>query len=312
MVAAQRSGRSRYRLILLGLTAITLLTLDFRSFGPLDQAQQTVRDVAEPVVGLAGTILSPIGNAWNAIFDFGDLEAENETLRERNAELEGAIIQADADTDALKRVLEASDITYVGDIPRVTASVVRRAVGNFDSDVVTIDKGSNDGLRSGLAAVTGAGFVGKVDRVDATTATVILSSDPSLTVGLRIIGFDYLGLGHAVSGDPTLMVIDQGIEWPSDNDQSKLVTEGSVVVTDAASRYPAEIPIGTVVRVQRGGTDGASQEILVKLAADSQGLDFLSVLLEGGSQTDLDVGPEDLPSAPPAEPEAGTGDGGGG
>jgi hypothetical protein len=60
MALTQRSiGKSRHRMILLVLTAITLLSLDLSSFGPLGTAQRLVRDLLHPITEVAGAIVSP-------------------------------------------------------------------------------------------------------------------------------------------------------------------------------------------------------------------------------------------------------------
>ncbi len=45
-------------MILLVLTAITLLSLDLSSFGPLGTAQRLVRDLLHPITEVAGAIVS--------------------------------------------------------------------------------------------------------------------------------------------------------------------------------------------------------------------------------------------------------------
>ncbi len=288
MALAQRIGRSRHRLILLVLTAITLLTLDLRSFGPLDSAQRFVRDLLHPVTEVAGTVFSPFSDAWNAVFDYDDLEAQNATLREELDGLRGDQIRADAERLAFQRLLDAADITYLEDVPFETATVVRGAVGNFDSDVITIDKGSNAGIRSGMAVVTGAGLVGRVDRVDVTTATVQLISDNNLVIGVRLVDTDEVGLGQAEPGHDGLFKIDQGLDWPEDDDLSLLPAPGTAVVTAAASRYPAEIPLGWVIAAEQA-VDGLSLEVTVQLSNDVSDLGFVTVLLaEGIDQVPLE------------------------
>ncbi len=68
-------------MVLLGLTAITLLSLDLSGFGPIGTAQRWVRDLLHPVTEVAGAIASPFSNAWNAVFDYDDLETERDQLR---------------------------------------------------------------------------------------------------------------------------------------------------------------------------------------------------------------------------------------
>ncbi len=297
MALAQRIGRSRHRLILLVLTAITLLSLDLRSFGPLDSAQRFVRDLLHPVTEVADTVFSPISNGWNAAFNYSEIKAENEDLRAEVEALKAETITFEAEQAAFERLLEATNITYLEDVPRVTAAVVRGAVGNFDSNVITIDLGSRDGIESGMAVVTKAGFVGRVDRVDVTTATVQLVSDANLILGVRLVDTDQVGLGHSLDGGMGTFVIDQGLDWPENDDRSLLPEIGTGVVTDAASRYPAEIPIGWVVET-RQTVDELTLEVIVRLSNDVGDLGYVSVLLaEGVDQVPLEE-PEPSPFIP--------------
>jgi len=288
MPPARRAGRSRYRLALLILTAVTLLSLDFRGFGPIGSAQSGVRDVIEPVTSLFDTALSPVGDAWNAVFRYDDLEAENADLRRLIDEMAGDAIQAEADHAALLRIQEASDIRFSDSIPTVVATVLRGEVGNFDTNVVTIDKGSSSGFEPGMAVVTGAGFVGRLTRVDRTASTVELVSEPSLVVGVRIVSTDEVGLGHGVAGEPNLFVIDQGPAWPEGGDPELLPRIGSAVVTATDSRYPAEIPIGTVADVTT--PDGLAMIVTVALSNDVTDIGFVSVM--------LNVAPDEVPLLP--------------
>ncbi|MXW94075.1 MAG: rod shape-determining protein MreC [Acidimicrobiaceae bacterium] len=278
MAVAQRSGRSRYRLLLLILTAATLLTLDFRGFGPLDAAQSRVRDALEPVVSAVDAALGPVAEVWTAMFTYNDLRAENERLRDEVDRLASADIRGAAERDALERLLDATGVTFVEGVERLTATVLRDSAGNFDDDVMSIDVGHREGVAPGMAVVTSAGFVGRVETVDAASSTVTAVSDPSLVVGVRLLDSGDVGLGHGMAGDPTKFVVDAGVRWPETGDLSELPAVGSPVVTAAGSRYPADIPVGRVASVEPSEA-GLAQLVTVDLAADVQDLGYVTVLL---------------------------------
>jgi len=299
MALAQRTGRSRHRLILLALTAITLLTVDLNGFGPIESAQRVVRDVLDPVTSLAATVVSPAGDAWNSIFNYGDLEDENNALRAELEELQGAIIRGEADTETLRRLLAATDLAYVDDLERVTAEVKYGSVGNFDDHLITINKGSRDGISEGMAVVTGAGLVGRVERVDNATATVQLISDATLFVGARLVSTDKVGLGHAVPGEAGMFVIDRGTDYPDTDDPTLLPEIGSRVVTAGESSFPADIPIGTVRSVRRS-SDEASMEVQVDLANNVDDLHFVTVLIVE-PPSEFPLGPIEAPGGTGAE-----------
>ena len=290
MAVAQRSGRSRYRLLLLILTAATLLTLDFRGFGPLETAQGRVRDALEPVVSAVDVALGPVAEVWTVMFSYNDLQEENARLRDEVDRLGSADIRSAAQQDAFDRLLDATGVTYVEGVERLTATVLRDSPGNFDDDVMSIDAGRRDGVAPGMAVVTSAGFVGRVETVDAVSSTVTAVSDPGLVIGVRLLDTGDVGLGHGMAGDPTRFVVDAGLRWPETGDPSELPAIGSPVVTAAGSRYPADIPVGRVASVEPAEA-GLAQLVTVELAADVQDLGYVTVLLQTPAD-EAPVGPD--------------------
>ena len=290
MAVAQRSRRSRYRLLLLILTAVTLLTLDFRGYGPLETAQSRVRDILEPVVSAVDVVLGPVAEVWTVMFSYNDLRTENEQLQAEVDSLRSADIRAAARDDALDRLLDATGVTYVDDIEQVTASVLRDSVGNFDDDIVSIDVGHRDGVAPGMAVVTAAGLVGRVETVDTAQSTVTMISNPNLVIGVRLIDTGDVGLGHGMAGEQTRFVIDTGLRWPETGDLSELPAISSAVVTAAGSRYPANIPVGRVAAVEPAEA-GLVQLVTVDLAADVDDLGFVTVLLQVPVDT-APIGPD--------------------
>lgn len=290
MAVAQRSGRSRYRLLLLILTAATLLTLDFRGFGPLETAQSRVRDALEPVVSAVDVVLGPVAEVWTVMFSYNDLRSENARLKDEVDRLGSADIRSAAQQDAFDRLLAATGVTYVQDVEQLAATVLRDSPGNFDDDVISIDVGHRDGVAPGMAVVTSAGFVGRVETVDAVSSTVTAVSDPGLVIGVRLLDTGDVGLGHGMAGAPDTFVVDAGLRWPETGDLSELPTIGSPVVTAAGSRYPADIPVGRVASVEPAEA-GLAQMVTVELAADVQDLGYVTVLLQAPTD-EAPVGPD--------------------
>ena len=278
MAVAQRSGRSRYRLLLLILTSVTLLTLDFRGYGPLETAQSRVRDILEPVVSAVDVVLGPVAEVWTVMFSYNDLREENASLQEEVDRLSSAELRAAARSDAFQRLLSATEIMYVDDVEQLAATVLRDSVGNFEDDVMSIDVGHRDGVAAGMAVVTSAGFVGRVETVDTASSTVTAISNPGLVIGVRLLDTGDVGLGHGVAGDGTKFVVDAGLRWPETGDLSELPSIGSPVVTAAGSRYPADIPVGRVASVDPAEA-GLTQLVTVELAAEVQELGYVTVLL---------------------------------
>ncbi|HSL56610.1 MAG TPA: rod shape-determining protein MreC [Acidimicrobiales bacterium] len=291
MAAPRRTSRARFVLALLVLTAVTLLTLDVRSFGPIDAARRAALAVLAPVRGAVGWVIDPAVDAWNGAWGYDELRAENDELRARLDELVGADAREASALETVRRFLEQADVTYAGDIPQVVTRVVSGPVSSFEY-TVTIDKGTESGIREGMAAVTAAGLVGRVERATDGQAIVQLISDPRFGVGARVVSSQALGLveGRGRDRDPRL-------EVPGDEP----LAEGDLVETSGLDRslYPPNVPIGRVVDVSNRATgDGAvdddadsttsstlglqvvaTQQASVDLHADLGRLSFLTVLL---------------------------------
>jgi rod shape-determining protein MreC len=296
VASPRRSSRARFVLALLVLTALTLLTLDVRSFGPLDAARRVALTVLAPVRAAVGWVVDPAVDAWNGAWGYDELAEENARLRARLDELAGSRAREASALETLRRFLEQADVTYAGEIPQVVARVVSGPVSSFEHSV-TIDKGTESGIGEGMAVVTAAGLVGRVERAGDGQSLVQLISDPRFSVGARVVSTQALGLveGRGRDRDPRL-------EVPGDDG---VLVAGDLVETSGLDRslYPPNVPIGRVVDVAEPGTDDtadgadddtaggdttsttlgldvvATRRGAVDLHADLGRLNFLTVLL---------------------------------
>lgn len=269
-LSTRRSGRTRFTLVLLILTSITLLTLDFRGFSPLGSVRSAVLDAFEPVGSFASDTMAPVRDAWNGAFDYDNVQSENEALRQRVDELEGQITSGDVAKQSLQQLLEQVDIPFVGDLPTAGARVVSGAVGNFDQ-TIEIDKGESAGIRVGMSVVTGRGLIGVVTNASSDRAVIELLSSGRYSVGFSIVGTNVLGEARGLA---------DGQRMTATTDVDRIVVPGQILVTSglSRSRFPAGLPIGTVTGTTRD--EGAlEQQIDVQMLADLSDLTFVSVVL---------------------------------
>lgn len=254
-LSTQRRGRTRFTVLLLVLTAITLLTLDGRGFGPIGSARSAVLSALSPVGDFGAAVFRPIGNAWSSAFDQGDLQAENDRLTQENEQLQGQVLAGQLSQQQLQQLLENEGITFTGDLPRVHARVVAGSVGNF-GQTLDLDKGSSSGIAEGMAVVTGKGLIGKVVQVSADRSTVELITSGNYQVGFTAVGTAAVGIAQG-TGSPSLL---RGFNV----DVSQTVEVGQIVVTGGTqrSKFPPDLPIGTIATVQ---TDAAARETKVDI-----------------------------------------------
>lgn len=276
MVSSRRTSRiGRTRLLfLLVVTSITLLTLDFRGSGAVADARGVASTVVSPLIDAAGTVTEPFTDAWNGIFGYSDLERENEQLRERIADMEGAVLEAE---EALQQYEELTDLERVSrwsDLPSVVGRVVAGSFTNFEN-TVQIDRGTDDGVAVGNPVVTGAGLVGRVVAVTSSRATVQLITDPGFDIGIRLALTREIGVARGTGLDRPLL-IDQGIPVNLEDN----IRHREAVTTSGVSRsaFPPGIPVGRVESVEAAG-DQLSLIVTVDPVADLERLTFVRVLL---------------------------------
>ena len=267
MAAPRRAERPRPTLLILLAAALTLLTLQFRGAEPLNAFQQGIRDVISPVRSIVDRATDPIQTAWSGIFGYADLQAENERLATELAQVRGAVLSDEADRELLERLLGEVDIAYA-DLDTVVARILGTPPGNFGSHLVEIDKGSDDGLAEGMAVVSGAGLVGRLDQVDRDRSVVILATHADFSVGVRLVASQDEGLARGTGG-PTIR-IENGIRLDA------VIADDEVVVTAGGrSLFPADIPVGRVVDPDNFAEFEGS--VVGELAAGLENLSFVNV-----------------------------------
>jgi rod shape-determining protein MreC len=269
----RRSRRHRFVLVLLALTSVTVLTLDYRGAGDgaLESVRQSARDAFAPVQAAADRAVSPVAGFFSTVAHYGTLKSENTRLRRQLDEARAEAIRgADADRER-QGLLSLQGLDYAGGLASVPARVVSTAPTNFQL-TVTLDHGTDAKLAVGMPVVTNAGLVGRITEVSKVRSTVLLVTDPSSNVGVRLATSGEQGVVKG-GGARQLLPLDLV-------DTTTPVPEGEPVVTSGLEKglYPPQIPVGRV-RSAKAPPGALQQDILVQPSVDLVSLEFVRVLL---------------------------------
>ena len=294
------SRRTRVVLSLLLLTAFTLVTLDYRAGNgsPLQSLRGVAGAVFGPVERQLARVTRPVGDAVGALVHPGRSRSRLDALRRENDDLRLQLHRTALDAararqlDALLRLKDAGGYTLV------PAQVVAVGDGlNFEW-TATIDAGTSDGVRAGMTVVNGAGLVGRVVRLTARTATVLLAIDPVFHAGGRLEGSLQLGYTSGQGLRPMTLTLP---------DPHAQVRPGDRLVTQPAGPPAAAgIPIGRVSAVV-GAAGALTRTALVMPFVNFTGLDLVAIVVVP-PRTDprdrvLPARPK-VPPQPPARPTA--------
>ncbi|HEX6595640.1 MAG TPA: rod shape-determining protein MreC [Acidimicrobiales bacterium] len=278
MAVYRRSRRHRFFLLLLVLTSITVITLDYRDGGggSLESLRRGARDALAPLQNVASDAFEPVGNFFGGITRYRSLQRENDRLRAELEDARGAQLSEEGAERERQALLDLMRLDFASTIPAVAARVVSTSPSNFQHTVV-VDRGSDKGVAVGMPVVTGAGLVGRVLEVSQTRSTIRLLTDRSSSVGVRLTGSGEVGIASG-----------SGAREPLDVDfvaAGTKVAEGEALVTSGVdgSAYPPEVPVGTIKSFNT--PPGAiQQEIRMEPAVDLGRLEFVKVLLWGGGR----------------------------
>ena len=221
MAVYRRSSRTRYVLAVLVLAALTLSpsTPAATAAASLTTSAPRFHDAFSPLQRATHSALRPIGNFFTGALDYGSLRRENQRLRDQVAGLQAQSIQAAG--RAVGRptaVLAEQQLPFVGSIPTVSVEVIDNGSSNFEN-TVTVDKGTTSGIAVGQPVVAAGGLVGSVAAVSSRTATVVLLTDPTFAVGVRL---DAVNVGTAQGvgrGEPLRVTVDTTSQTPSEAGQ---------------------------------------------------------------------------------------------
>lgn len=260
------------------LASLTILTVNFRSTGPVQAVGRVTGSVFDPVRDAAAWVGRPFGNLWNSAFNYSDLERENQALQRRVDELEARKVNDQIDLRLYRQLLAQADITYLEGLPTVAAQITSGPVSNFQ-DSISIDRGSGDGIKVGMAVVTDQGLVGRVATVSGGRAQVQPITDPNLSFFVKVYSRTdkedpgTTGEAHGMGTGRDVRISDGILANVRVNERDPVYTSGV-----STSTYPPGIPVGTVSAVAPT-TDRTQQRVDVRPYVDFDRLSIVRVVL---------------------------------
>jgi rod shape-determining protein MreC len=254
---------------------VVLLAVVFLIPGPWRGLEGVGSTVLAPVqMGVSGT-LDEAANFVSTIQRVRDLANENADYKDQVDQLQSQLVrmhELEVENSDLRNLLSMKERTGPG------AYLPVQVIARDDTpyvQAITIDAGSNAGLRQDAVVITHKGLVGHLERVNALSAKVRLINDLNSSVPVRLQSDSRTtGLLRGQS-QGNLMVIAYIA-------QTDVVTPGDVVLTSGLGEmYPEGLVVGKVARVERKDAD-PFQAAVVEPAVEMDKLERLYVLADTG------------------------------
>ncbi len=241
--------RTRAVLVVLLVAALILITLDYRdgSSGPV----HGLRHFGGSLFGGVERVTSIITGPVVGLFDRGSGSSSSgpkvAALEQEVLRLRAQLSQEQLSRAEYRQLSQLLQLSGRGGYRIVAATVI--AVGQGYAQAVTLDAGSQDGVKPEETVIDGQGLVGTVTAVNAQTCTVLLATDATSVVGVTLASSGEIGWvtgpgkSRSGSGLLRLQVLDA----------NAVLSPGEQLVTSASVHdrpYVPGVPVGVISKVE--------------------------------------------------------------
>lgn len=217
----------------------------------------------------SNSFIAETNNLSQGVREFFQLREINRTLAEENAALRN---QLQKENPSITQVdsLTVSDSLSVTQFVFVSAKVVNNSVDRF-TNFITINKGMDDGIESGMAVISPQGVVGKIKTVSNhySVVTSLLNVDVMTSAVLKRTG--HFGT----------------IQWDGKNPYTinlkfiprhvKPIVGDTVVTSGYNAIFPEGVMVGIISEVKLRDEE-LFNELKVKLSQDFKKLSYVTVV----------------------------------
>lgn len=234
--------------IILGMAVLTVFLLaNFASRGnsQFSFVERFAVIVLSPVESLLSQTGYGIRNTTNFVSQLFTLAEENQTLRANIDELrqnELTITEIMAENIRLRAMLEYKKGTPQFDF--ITAAVIARDPGMW-TNIMMINRGSNDGLTRDMPVVTPQGLVGNIVQVSASTAKIQLLLDPRSAVG-SLVQRPESRVAAVVEGNGISPMAPRMVNLARDAD---IIRGDKIITSGFGGIYPKGLLVGEVMDI---------------------------------------------------------------
>ena len=276
--------------------AVTIIVLSVTFLGLIGYTVK--RDNRSIIESGAGTALSPIQTilykATNQVketldffLNFSEVKSQNKELVKENEKLKDKLASysdLEEENERLKQQLDFQD--QKDNYDYISTNIMGISGGNITNGYI-IDKGSEDGIKKGMAVKAASGLVGKVSSVGNHWAIVEGIINENIKVSVMVNETrDQTGMLSGYRDSTNNKNLVQVTDLPIDSE----VKEGDTIVTSGIGMvYPKEVEIGKVISVSEDKVK-VMKTAIVEPSVDFNKIEELFVIVPKNS---IDVQYED-------------------
>jgi len=272
-MATRGTNRARLLLVSLLVTSLLLITLDLRGVSVVSSIRGFTQSALAPFQSFGSTLISPIGQFFSDLFNLENNRERIAELEKENQELKAQVIFNEDIEGELKQLKGVLDLAGKAKFKTVSARVISKGGTATIRESIVIDQGSNACIRRDMTVIAASGLVGVVKSTTPNASVVMLMSDPSFRIGVRVAGSQFMGV---LSGEGQNQFSLQMLSATAE------ISVGDVLLSRGSSGdapFVPGVPVGKIVLVDNSAgqlTKQARVESFVNLNA----IGVVSVVLD--------------------------------
>lgn len=277
-MAARGTNRSRLLLVSLLVTSLLLVTLDLRGVSIIASVRGATQSILAPFQSIGTSIVQPFGDFFSNLLNFNNSQERIDELEKENQELRAQVILNQDIESELKQLKGVLDLAGKARFKTVSARVISKGGTATISESIVIDQGSNSGIRRDMTVIAASGLVGVVKSTTANNSVIMLMSDPSFRIGVRVAGSQNMGVLSGEGRDEfSLQMLSA----------SGVIKNGDVLLSRGSSGdspFVPGVPVGRVTYVENA-VGQLTKRAKVESFVDLNGIGIVSVVLraQGGN-----------------------------
>jgi rod shape-determining protein MreC len=238
-----RGVSQRFSFVVFTALAVILLLLARTQPEMIAGLRTHTVDLVAPVLDAVARPMAALQNASASLHETISLRADNRKLREENTHLiewQNAVVSLEKENRDLRDLLRFK--TEPG-LSYISARVIADTGGAYMRGLI-VTAGKVDGVREGMAAMTGDGLIGRVVEVGDWSSRVLLISDLNSRIPVTIAETgDRAILAGDNSPQPKLLFLPRDASF---SEHQHIVTSGHGGV------FPPNLPVGVLQENARG------------------------------------------------------------
>jgi len=269
-------NRGRLLVVILIVSALFLITLDLRGVSVIAGLRSGTHTALSPFQRAGNVIISPVKNFVNEVTHLGRTHTQIEDLRKQNQKLREQLIARKNQDGQIAQLKSILDLAGKASFKVVNAKVISQGSSLAFTRTITIDAGTSNGIQKNMTVISGYGLVGVVKEVFTNSALVMLATDPSFKVGVRIAGSQQIGiLAGLGSINANLQLLDN----------QTTIKVGDVLLARGSINgrpFVPGVPVGRVTSVSNAA-GAVTQSASVRYFTNFGALGVVSVVIQAPS-----------------------------